>query len=1128
MVSSRPVFLFLLMLAWVATRLSGCRSEGSVDASQPARFTRLDSAATGIGFQNRVKTSPSFNILTFEYIYNGGGVGVGDFNQDGLSDLFFVGNTVPSRLYINKGNFHFADVTPTAGIGLADGVAFGVAVSDVNQDGWPDIFLSMGGTAIDSTHTNRLFINQHDLTFKESAHEYGLDQPGQNIQACFFDYDQDGDLDMYQVVGGGFSNSPIVARPRMVDGSSPNTDRLYRNDYNPALGHPVFTNVSKQAGILEEGYGLGVSVMDINDDGWLDLYVTNDYLSSDLLYVNNRNGTFSERVNEYFRHTSHFAMGNDVGDINNDGLPDVMAADMLPETHTDRMTMFGPNQYDKFQRTLALGYSHQYMRNTLQLNQGHGRFSEIGQLAGVYKTSWSWSVLFADLDNDEYQDIFITNGFGKDVTDLDFVKYRSNLTDNYDRPTQERILLDSLSVRGPIKTHNYAYRNNHDCTFDNASTDWGFNKPTIANGAVYADLDNDGDLDLITNNLDAPAGVYRNNSVTKQPSASGYLRIKLEGADRNREGIGSRVTINYAGRQQVRLCSPQRGFESSVEPTLHFGLGHVKQVDTLTVRWPDGRLSRLTNIKTNQTLTVRYDSSRSNPGPPSHPVLYTPLSVVSPVSLRVSYTHTENTFNDFNYEKLLPHKFSQTGPPLAVADVNHDGLDDFVVGGAFQKPTQLFVQRRDGTFSQQALNSGKAGAEITFCLFFDADNDQDVDLLLVAGSNEFSANNSLYQHKLLFNDGSGHFSERPASLPVMVNSGSCAATADFDGDGDQDLFIGGGIVPGAYPQTPDSYLLQNNGGTFTDVTDSRAPALRKAGMLTAALWTDYNADQRPDLILVGEWMPIRIFDNGRSGFTDVTNHAGLNNSEGWWRCLTAADFDGDGDVDFVAGNWGRNHPYRATVQEPMSICFGDFDNNGSIDPILSYYEEGKNFPAAPWDFLFEKIPSIRKHIFSYYAYAHTTTDNLGTMLNMEKAQTLYCRKLESVYVENLGNGQFRLADLPMEAQFAPLSGLLATDVNHDGLPDVVGVGNFYGTDVVTGRYDALHGVVLLNKGHGLFRTLPNTKSGFWVDGDARAIVSVNRQAHKPLLVVSRNADALVFFSEMLPQNQPIAFIRRNK
>lgn len=1087
-----------------------CRSSEMTRPHKQTLFRRIAPTVTGIRFQNTIPVSDSLNILSFEYLYNGGGVGVGDFNRDGLPDLFFVGNKVNSRLYLNKGNFRFQDITPASGI-RTTGFPFGVAVTDVNQDGWPDIYLSVGGPGSSDSYHNQLYINQHDLTFRESAAAYGLERPGQSIQACFFDYDRDGDLDLYQVVGGGFEHSPIVARPRILDGSAGNTDRLYRNDFDPKLGHPVFTDVSRRAGIREEGFGLGVSLLDINDDGWLDLYVTNDYLSSDLLYVNNGNGTFSERVNEYFNHTSHFAMGNDVGDVNNDGLPDVMAVDMLPDKHTERMRMFGPNQYDKFQRTLELGYSHQYMRNTLQLNLGNGRFSEIGHLAGIHKTSWSWAVLFADLDNDEYQDLFITNGFGKDVTDLDFVKYRSELNGTVDRATQERILLDSLSVHAPIKTHPYAYHNQHTCQFRDASADWGFDAPGIANGAAYADLDNDGDLDLITNNLDEPAALYRNQTVERDSLQRNYLRVKLEGMPNNREGIGSLVHIRYAGRRQMRLLSPQRGFESSVEPMLHFGLGGIRSVDTLTVRWPDGRVSLLTNLKTNQTLTVRYDNEQAKPAPPTTPPGPTLFAAVSPGSLNVLYRHVENLFNDFNYEKLLPRQFSRNGPPLATADVNGDGLDDVVVGGTFQRPTVLMVQQPNGTFRQRLLHADKPGAEISACLFLDADRDNDPDLLLVTGSNEYSADNPLYQDKLFVNDGQGNFAERPDALPAIRSSGSCAAAADYDGDGDLDLFIGGGIVPGKYPIAPDSYLLQNNGGIFRDVTEQVAPGLRKIGMVTAAVWTDYDADKRPDLVLVGEWMPITLFANRGKALTNITPNTDLNRTEGWWRSLICADFDKDGDPDFMVGNWGKNHPYRASETEPMSVCYKDFDNNGTIDPILAYFEEGVNYPASQWDFMFEQIPSIRKRIFSYEAYANTTFEHLGNVLDLTGATTLRCHRLESVYVENLGNGRFRLSELPMMAQVAPLCGLLPLDVDQDGFLDVVGVGNYYGTDVVIGRYDASPGLVLLNDGKGHFREMPNRSSGFWVDGNARALVALNRTLGKPLLLVSRNNDTPLLF-----------------
>ncbi len=1114
----KPIILFLILL-FIFT-LFGCHHQPVPEKGENCcLFQSVSPDSSNIHFTNNISSNDSLNLFSFEYLYNGGGVGIGDFNNDGLPDIFFCGNQVPCKLYINKGNFHFEDITITAGIVIDKGWPFGVSVVDINQDGLPDIYVSVGGPGREDVYPNKLFVNQglyqnHHPYFKEMAKEYGLADPGESIQAVFFDYDQDGDLDMYLLTGGGFEKPPNNPNPIIKDGSARNTDRLYRNDFDSVLGHPVFTNVSKQAGILDEGFGLGVSLIDINDDGWQDIYVTNDYISNDLLYVNNHDGTFTESAQKYFKHTSHFAMGNDVGDINNDGLVDILSVDMLPNNHYQRMLMFGPNQYEKFYYAISQGYSYQYMRNTLQLNRGRGQFSEIGQLAGVYKSNWSWAPLFADLDNDGYQDIFITNGFRKNITDLDFVKYRSNVTQATDEKEQVRILMDSLSARPGIVTHPFAYKNKGDYTFSDESKKWGFDISCYSNGAAYVDLDNDGDLDLVTNDIDGPAHIYRNQTMEKSTAGTNhFLRIKLKGPAKNLSAIGSKINIKYQGKIQTRNLSTVRGFESSVDPIIHFGLGSQKTVDTLEVIWPDGKISQLINIDANQLLTLNYKTSI-----PAH--LKTVLqkkeplfTEISPSALHVSYKNKHIDFVDFNYEHLLPRKYSAGGPGIAVGDINGDGLEDFFVGGVYRQSGQIYLQNKNGTFTSHALNQANYYSEDAGCLLFDADGDGDLDLFVVSGGNEFAEGDSRYQSRLYKNDGKGNFTIDETALPKGFSSGSCLVAADYDGDGDLDLFIGGGIVPGFYPRAPVSYILQNNRGKFTDVTDRVAPGLRQIGMVTSAIWTDVDNDNNLDLIVVGEWMPICLFKNINGTLVNSTIVSGLQNTAGWWQSIVSGDFNNDGKMDYVVGNWGLNTPFKASAKEPMSVYFKDFDQNGSMDPILSYFQEGVNYPAASWDFMVNQIPFVRKQFPTYASYAAASLDKLLSSLNQYGMQSLDCKTLQSVYLQNNGNGSFTTKPLLVETDFAPIFGMLAEDLNGDGNLDLVAVGNFYGTEVVTGRYDASQGLVMFGNGKGDFKPESLSESGFIADKDSKALVKIESADKSMLLMVSQNSDSIKIFKQ---------------
>lgn len=1097
---------------------AGCQS--IITIKDNTLFVLLPPDSSGIEFINRITPDDATNIFTFEYLYHGGGVGIGDFNNDGFQDVFLVGSRVQCKLYINKGqkasgqaSIQFEDVTAKSGLTAHKGQAFGVSVVDINQDGFQDIYLSLGGSTLKNFFPNKLFIHQglDELGiphFKEMASEYGLAFSGRSIQSAFFDFDRDGDLDVYLLTGGNLEKSPNNPSPIVKDGSSESTDRLYRNDFDKKSGHPVFSDISKQAGILDEGYGLGVSLIDINEDDWPDLYVTNDYLGNDLLYINNQDGTFSEKITDYFKHTSHFAMGNDVGDINNDGLMDIVALDMLPEDHFRRKLMFGPIQYNKFYYAVNHGYTYQYMRNTLQLNNGNGSFSEIGQLAGIYKTDWSWAPLLADFDNDGYQDIYITNGFVKDITDLDFVNFRGRSSNVTDRKLRMNILLDSLERHPGIKPPDYAYRNNGNSTFTKVTNEWGFDTPNYSNGAAYADLDNDGDLDLVVNNIDDVAFVYKNKMRDIKPPDANYLRVKLMGADQNKSGIGTKVILRYGGKLQSKLKSVVRGYASTVDDILHFGLGSLQQIDTIDVRWPDGKTSLLTNIKTNQLVEIHQNTGRMIPGK-----MIKSLTLFEKEDSRlIPLQHVENKFVDFDYDPLLPHKISQEGPGIAMGDINQDGLEDFFVGGALSGSGKIMVQKKNGNFEKRELTTSVNESDDMGCLFFDADNDNDLDLYVVSGGNEFKSNDKRYQDKLYRNDGKGNFLKDEIALPNTLASGSCVIAADYDHDGDFDLFVGGRVSTSAYPISPRSYILNNNGkGKFEDVTKLVAPEIERPGMVSSALWTDFDNDGWMDMIVTGEYMPITFFRNENGKKLVRVDNTGLKDSEGWWNSLTAGDFDNDGDMDYIAGNFGLNTHYKASAKEPINVTFKDFDNNGALETITSYYEGGINYPIHSRDEITNQLPLLKLSLLYYHTYANTSTDRLLEIAGKEGAQVLYCKTLQSSYIENSGNGKFTFRPLPLAMQTAPVYGVLADDVNLDGNLDFLAVGNSYAPEVVTGRSDAFIGLVMLGDGSGGFNPMPLIQSGFFVNGDAKAIAHLKGNNGKFLTLVTQNNDSVSVF-----------------
>lgn len=1091
----------LLVCALLGASLWHC------DAPQADTVFRLHAAAqSGLDFTNTIRTDSVFNLLDYEYLYNGGGVGIGDFNGDGLPDIVAGGNQVPCKVFLNKGNLVFEDISESSGVDTRGKWSTGIAIADVNQDGLDDIYICTGGPGKTSTFPNLLYINRGDLIFEESAAAYGLDDPSESNQALFVDYDLDGDLDMYLLNGGGFEKSAVAVRPMLRNGSARNNDKLYRNDFDAESGHPVFTDVSLEAGITVEGFGLGVAVLDVNDDQWPDIYVSNDYLSKDLLYLNLQDGTFAERSADFFTHTSHFSMGNDVGDLNNDGWQDLLTMDMLPEDHYRRLTMFGPSQYDKFNLALRYGYGYQYMRNMLHVGRGQGLFSELGQLAGLDRSDWSWAPLIADFNNDGLQDIFITNGYGKNITDLDYVNYRESAITPFAKPEEVRQqLLASAQALNPILLPNYLFVNRGNLQFEKADASWGLSLPTLSNGAAYADLDMDGDLDLVVNNLDQPLSLYENTIVDKKAAAAHFLQVKLEGPKENYQGRGAQIILFTEGEQQTKDLQPIRGFQSSVSALVHFGLGTHMQADSLIVRWPDGRENRLYQVPSDTLLTIKIAEAVSPSAKKS------PIRPLFEKVQAIQYVQEEPVQgNDFKIQALLQHGFTCQGPAIAVGDVNNDGLDDLLVGAAYGADATLFVQRADGSFDQSFIPSKEF--EDLGALFLDIDRDGDEDLYLASGGSERYEGHTAYQDRIYLNNGRGVFSHDPAALPEMRVSTGVVTAADFDGDGYLDLFVGGRVKPGRFPECPESFLLRNTGGGFEIVTPELCPGLQFPGMLTAAVWTDFNDDKQPDLMLAGEFMSVRLFKNEGSGFTEITETAGLAASQGMWQSITAADFDNDGDTDYVLGNAGENTWLDISESHPLQLHYADFDGNGSVDPLFSHYEEGKYYPLASLDVLAQQLPQIRKDFLKYDTYARSGTADILKALDAQQVNTLSCATTTSMLLKNNGDETFEWIPLPGMAQLAPLKGCLAEDVNLDGWLDLVIAGNEYDTEVVWGIQAASRGLVLLNEGGFRFTPLSPAASGFYGRGDQRGIVRMGWGEDSWLFLLANNKGILENFA----------------
>lgn len=1084
-------------------------------------FTLVKENQSGLSFINKVTEDDSLNIFTYEYLYNGNGVGVADFNGDGLQDLFFSGNMVPSKLFLNKGNFTFQDITKLAGVTGNNTWATGVSIADVNGDKLPDIYVCHSGYYKDSVKlSNQLFINTGSRNgvpiFKESAKEYGLDLPGtQSTQAAFFDYDLDGDLDMFLLNHSNHTYNPFLNTRKQR--STPNFrfgNRLFRNDSSP--GNSKFTDVTLSSGIINNGlnFGLGIIISDINNDGWPDIYATSDYTEQDYYYVNNRNGTFTQSLQNSFAHISKYSMGADIADYNNDGRFDVLTLDMLPEDNHRQKLLKGADEYDQYHLLVDSGYYHQQMRNMLQLNQGMDkngniRFSEIGQFAGVSNTDWSWAGLFADLDNDGWKDLLVTNGYLRDFTDLDFLKY--TVADAQIEEAKKGNLnfrtFDLVKKMPSNKPVNYLFRNEGNLQFSDVSEKWGFNTNAISNGAAYADLDNDGDLDIIICNNNEPVMLYRNNVSEMQDHH--YCKIKLEAEGKNLFAYGAKVKLYAGGTNQYLEQYPVRGYQSTISPVLHFGLGGKTTIDSIIVEWPGGDISRLENPGIDKEIIVKQNNTIKQIKR-SDPAKYLFDDITGNSGLK--FMHRENDFIDFKDEVLLPYQFSKMGPALAKGDVNNDGLEDVFVGAPIGQSSQLFIQVTEGKFQLAESQPWVADSscEDVNAIFFDANNDGFVDLYVVSGGNEYADGSPEYGDRLYINDKKGNFYK--SELPLMNSSKHAVAVADIDKDGDKDIFIGGSCVPGSFPVASRSYVFRNdsheNNIQFTDITSSISEGLMNPGMVTAAIWTDLDDDQYPELLIAGDWMPVMLFKNNKGKLENVSITAGLDKTDGMWSSVTAADLDGDGDTDFLLGNCGLNNQFKPSVKEPMILYAGDFDKNGTIDPIVTYYIQGKSYPMASRDELLDQIVPLRKKFVKYRDYADATVETVFSKDQLNASKKYYCYNLNTSVLVNNGNGTFTVTSLPAEAQFSKVYGLAINDFNRDGKKDILIAGNFSGNRVQSGQYDASLGTLLVSQGNGNFKSLPHEQSGLFIDGDVRNIVVVNENKSRPLVIIGRNNNEL--------------------
>ena len=1077
--------------------------------SQSASFKRVLPNESGVSFTNLLTEDFDYNIFNYEYLYNGGGVAVGDINNDGLPDLYFTATFAENKLYLNKGNFKFEDITQKAGVAATVGFKTGVTMADINNDGYLDIYVCRTGKTDDGKKNNHVFINNQDLTFTDRGAEMGLADNMNSNHATFFDYDLDGDLDLYLLnhrldftlaVKVDLEQDAQGNIKRKTDPTSPfESDKFYRND-----GNGKFSDISLQAGINNSAFGLSATVADLNEDGYPDVYVANDYIEPDYVYINNKKGGFTDQYSTMIRHSSQNSMGADIADINNDGLPDIIVMDMIAEDPIRYKELMNVMQTKRYNTLVKYGYGHQVGRNVLQLNNGRGGFSEIGQLAGISNTDWSWGPLMVDLDNDGWKDIFIANGYRRDVTNLDYMNYTRDSIAQTGGITKKRYpdIGEFMKIVPEQKIANYCFRNTGGWTFDNVGQSWGFSETTFSNGAAYGDLDGDGDLDIIVNNIGDPAFIYNNTS-----SNSNYLQLDVTGPAKNLKGYGCKAILTTSDGIQTQTLQSSRGFFSASEPLMHFGLGSAT-IEKLEIFWPGGNYQVINNPKANQRLKINYSSSKK--GGPSK--ANNKNLIAQKKRSGINFKHKENNFEDFDREGLLPSQQSKLGPHLSIADFNGDGHQDVFVGGAVGQSGTFYIQNAAGTFKEKksaALASDNATEDMG-SVFFDADKDGDQDLYIVSGGAAMSVGNPAYQDRLYLNDGKGNFTKSKA-LPKVNASGSQPVAFDYDGDGDQDLFVGARCLPGSYPIAPKSSLLKNDGkGNFEDVTNSDGKAIVNLGMISDAEAVDLDGDKKLEIIIVGEWLPIGIYSWDGKGFVDKSSSYGLKDTEGWWNTIVPGDVDGDGDIDFIAGNLGTNTRLKAAPNKPLKIFAKDFDNNGQVDPIMAFTHKGQDYPFPGRDAMVGQLSFVKKNYPRYSKYAKATITDIFGKKAVNEATKFEAKSFKSQLFVNNGNGKFDAIDLPDAAQVAPI--MAAQVYNFDGKPgsEIFLSGNFSGADTETGIYDGFNGLVLRYQNEK-WQVIEGKDSGLWIPGEGRSMEIINRGKSNPMIIATQNnQEALVF------------------